>query len=370
MDWNKLRRAFHRIPELGFCEVKTQQLILDTIANMRQTRLTVQTWKTGVIVRVRGKSAYTVAYRADMDGLPLSEETGYEFASIHKGTMHACGHDFHMTIALGILAHFSEVEPPCQLVFIFQPAEEGPGGAKPMLEEGVLKDCWPDEMYALHIDPTLPVGTVSTKPGLLFAHTSELFIDFHGQGGHAAYPHKANDMVVAAAHFVTQLQTIVARNIDPLSSAVVTIGVIQGGTKQNVIAETARIEGTIRTLSEEAMETVKSRIVALTKGIEAAFECKMMIDYGANYCGVHNDATLVSDFRSFTESAAQMTYHEATEAMTGEDFGYFLNEIPGLMFWLGVDSPYGLHDVRLAPKEEAIEVAIRHMTGFLELRGK
>lgn len=279
--------------------------------------------------------------------------------------MHACGHDLHMTIALGMLNYFSENEPPTSLLFVFQPAEEGPGGAKPMLESGVLDKWKPEEMYALHIDPNLPVGTISTKPGLLFANTSELFIDFKGTGGHAAYPHTANDMVVAAAHFVTQLQSIVSRNVDPLDSAVVTIGVIKGGTKQNVIASGARVEGTIRTLSMDAMKKVKQRIEALTHGIEVGFSCEATIDYGSNYCEVNNDTVLTQAFIAFSEAQSAVQFVHAKEAMTGEDFGYFLKAYPGLMFWLGVDSSFGLHDARLNPQEEAITLAVEHMCSFL-----
>lgn len=361
-----LRRNLHQIPEIGFQEVKTQKLLLEKIAAMKQTYLQVKTWRTAIFVKVEGKSSYTIAYRADMDGLPLNEETDLPFKSTHQGAMHACGHDLHMAIAMGILSHFSEEQPDCTLLFIFQPAEEGPGGAKPILEENVLADWTPNEIYALHIDPNLPVGTISTKPGLLFANTSELFIDFKGQGGHAAYPHTANDMVVAAAHFVTQIQTIISRNIDPLDSAVVTIGVIAGGTKQNVIAEHARVEGTIRTLSIHSMEKVKERIESLIKGLELGFQCTAKIDYGANYCEVYNDPKLTESFQSFTEKQENVSFVQAKEAMTGEDFGYFLREVPGMMFWLGVDSDFGLHDQRLNPKEEAIPLAITHMVSFLK----
>ncbi|MBG9784169.1 N-acetyldiaminopimelate deacetylase [Shouchella lehensis] len=360
----QLRRKFHQIPEIGFEEYKTQALILDTVGTLNQERLTVTKWRTGVIVKVDGKSPYTIAYRADMDGLPVQEETNLPYRSLHEGAMHACGHDLHMTIALGMLDYFSENEPPTSLLFVFQPAEEGPGGAKPMLESGVLDKWKPEEMYALHIDPNLPVGTISTKAGLLFANTSELFIDFKGKGGHAAYPHTANDMVVAAAHFVTQLQSIVSRNVDPLDSAVVTIGVINGGTKQNVIASGARVEGTIRTLSMVAMKKVKQRIEALVKGIEVGFSCEATIDYGSNYCEVNNDTALTQAFIDFSEDQPGIQFVHAKEAMTGEDFGYFLKAYPGLMFWLGVDSSFGLHDARLNPHEEAIGIAVKHMCSF------
>ncbi|TFJ94614.1 N-acetyldiaminopimelate deacetylase [Lentibacillus salicampi] len=365
-DWIEIRRQLHQIPELGFEEVKTQALLLDKIRQFPQKHLEIQTWQTGIFVKVNGTNpSKTIGWRTDMDGLPITEETGFDFVSCHEGKMHACGHDVHMSIALGVLAHFAQHPGRDNLLFLFQPAEEGPGGALPMIESVPFKEWRPDELYALHIAPDYPAGTVATKKGLLFANTSELFIDLKGKGGHAAYPHTANDMVVAASHLVTQLQTIVSRNVDPLDSAVVTIGKITGGTRQNIIAEKARIEGTIRSLSQESMKQVKQRIEALVGGIEAGFSCEAVIDYGSNYLQVTNDSELTHDFILFCETYPDMTLHICDEAMTGEDFGCFLDEIPGMMFWLGVHSEYGLHSAKLNPKEAAIPKAIGFLTGFL-----
>ncbi|RSL31076.1 N-acetyldiaminopimelate deacetylase [Salibacterium salarium] len=361
-----IRRELHQIPEVGFEEVKTQNYVKEKIAGMPDNYVTIKEWRTGLLVFVEGHTpAKTIGYRTDMDGLPIKEQTTYSFPSLHEGNMHACGHDLHMTIALGILDHFAHNQPKENLLFIFQPAEEGPGGALPMLQSEVFKQWKPDEIYALHIAPEYPVGTIATRPGLLFANTSELFINLNGIGGHAARPHQANDMVVAASHLVTQLQTIVGRNVDPLDSAVVTIGTIEGGTKQNIIAETARLEGTIRTLSLESMEKVKQRIRGIIQGVETSFDCSATIDWGSTYCQVSNDERLTKAFMNFSEQQKDVHLIECREAMTGEDFGYFLEEIPGTMFWLGVNTPYGLHDARIEPNENAIFTAISHMTAFL-----
>ncbi|MCL6593915.1 MAG: amidohydrolase, partial [Alicyclobacillus sp.] len=251
------------------------------------------------------------------------------------------------------------------LVVIFQPAEEGPGGAAPLLASAEFQRWRPDCLLALHVAPEQPVGTVACKPGLLFANTSELFIDLVGQGGHAAFPHRANDMVVAAAHLVTQLQTVVARNVDPLDSAVLTIGKISGGSKQNIIAERARLEGTLRTLSATAMARVKSRIEALVHGIETGFACQAAIDYGANYRQVDNHPQLFQAFADWLEASGAARLEVCPAAMTGEDFGYFTEVIPSLMFWLGVQSPYSLHHAQMLPDERALDVAFRVVTGFL-----
>jgi N-acetyldiaminopimelate deacetylase len=362
----EVRRALHQIPEPGFAEFKTQEFLLNYISSLPQEKLEIQTWRTGIIVKVKGTAPRRrIGYRADMDGLPITEETGYPFSSKHPGYMHACGHDMHMTIGLGLLKHFAHHDVRDDLVFIFQPAEEGPGGALPMLQSPEFEAVRPDMMFALHIAPEYPVGTIATRPGILFANTSELFIDLVGQGGHAAFPHRANDMVVTAAHLVTQLQTIVARNIDPLDSAVVTIGKIEGGTKQNIIAERARLEGTIRTLSMDSMARVKSRIESLVAGIERGFDCKATIDYGANYRQVFNHEALTREFIDWAKKRSDIRVVECNTAMTGEDFGYFLEEIPGFMFWLGVDTPYGLHHAKLQPNEGAIHVAVSLMADYL-----
>ncbi|KQL44063.1 N-acetyldiaminopimelate deacetylase [Brevibacillus choshinensis] len=356
----QIRRDLHQIPEPGFQEVKTQQYLLRYLKGLPQDRVQIQPWRTGILVRIPGSNPKrTIAWRTDMDGLPISEETSYPFRSLHEGFMHACGHDMHMAIALGLLTHFVEQPIADNLLFLFQPAEEGPGGALPMMQSEEFAAWQPDCIFALHIAPEYPVGTIATKPGILFANTSELFVDLVGKGGHAAFPHKSNDMVVAMSHLVTQLQSIVSRNIDPLDSAVITVGKIEGGTKQNIIAERARLEGTIRTFSMESMSRVKSRIEALVKGVEAGFECSATIDYGCGYCQVYNEEALTEEFMEWVaKECKDVTLIHCKEAMTGEDFGYFLREIPGFLFWLGVNTPYGLHHSKIEPNEEAIEVAI------------
>jgi N-acetyldiaminopimelate deacetylase len=366
----EIRKDLHQIPEPGFQEFKTQRYLLDLISTFPQDKLDVHTWETGIFVKVNGKNPEkTIAYRTDMDGLPIAEETGYDFASLHDGLMHACGHDLHMTIALGLLSHFSMNPLDDNLLFIFQPAEEGPGGALPMRESELFQTLKPDMITALHIAPEYPVGTIAVKEGLLFANTSELFIDLIGKGGHAAYPHLSNDMVVAASHLVTQMQSIVSRNIDPLDSAVVTIGKITGGTKQNIIAEKARLEGTIRTLSPEAMGKVKKRIESLVEGISQGFDCQSVINYGSNYRQVDNEPELTREFMDFATQQSNVNVIECKEAMTGEDYGYFLEKIPGFMFWLGVDTPFGLHHSKLKPQEEAIQYAVDLLIQYFTFKG-
>lgn len=367
----KIRRDLHKIPELGFQEFKTQQFILNYLNTLPQDRLIIKTWKTGIFVKVLGENpTKTIGYRADIDGLPIVEETNLTFKSEHKDQMHACGHDFHMTIAIGILTYFVNNPIKDNVLFIFQPAEEGPGGAEPMLNTDIMKEWKPDLIVALHIAPEYPVGTIATKPGLLFANTSELFIDLKGKGGHAAYPHQTNDMVIAACSLVSQLQSVVSRNVDPLDSAVITIGKIASGTVQNIIAEKARLEGTIRTLSVESMDKVKRRINSIIKGIEIGYECEVNVDFGCMYHQVYNEESLTKEFMDFVTNETDIKVVTCTEAMTGEDFGYMLEEIPGFMFWLGVESEYGLHHAKLNPDEKAIDKAVSMIAKYIEYKGK
>lgn len=364
------RRALHEIPEPGFQEFQTQQYLLKVLSGLPQEHLTIALWKTGIVVKINGTVGQkTIGWRADMDGLPITEQTGLDFRSQHNGYMHACGHDCHMSIALQLATHLAH-EPAAQnIVIYFQPAEEGPGGAEPMLHwlRTERPDLLCDEIYALHIAPERAVGEVATKPGLLFANTSELLIDLQGLGGHAAYPHTTRDMAVAAAQLLCQLQTIVSRNVDPLNSVVVTVGKMTAGTVQNVIAEHARLEGTIRTLNVESMQAVKKRIEALCEGIRIGFECNVTIDYGAMYYEVNNNSDCVQQLLSAADEFSLTTPIVCQEAMTGEDFGYFLKEIPGAMFWAGAAAKdgYGLHHAKLVPDEQLLEVNAQFVEYFL-----
>jgi len=366
LDLVAIRRQFHQIPELGFQEFKTQALILAVLDRFEgKENMTIKTWETGVLVKVSGKQpTRTIAYRADIDGLPITEETGYLFHSKHEGQMHACGHDFHMTIALGVVDNLLQHRPDNDVVIIFQPAEEGPGGALPLLQSDAFKAWYPDEIFALHVAPEYSTGMVAIREGLLFANTSELFIDFKGKGGHAAYPHLANDMVVAASHFITQIQSIISRRLDPLSAGVVTIGKMTSGTKQNIIADSARVEGTLRALSPQTMQLLKKAIQDHVAGIETAFSCTASIDFGSNYHQVVNHSEQTQAFMRYCREH-NYDVQICKEAMTGEDFGYFLKEIPGFMFWLGVSSESGLHDACFQPDEAALEIAVELVTNYI-----
>lgn len=362
-----IRRDLHRIPELGFQEVKTNAYLLERILELPQDRLTIIPWKTGIVVKVEGlQGNKTIGWRTDIDGLPIPEATGLAFKSEHEGQMHACGHDVHMTIAIGLLRNFVANPINDHIVIIFQPAEEGPGGAFPMREwlKSEHPELIPDQIFAFHIAPEYPVGTVATRPGLLFANTSELFIDLIGTEGHAAYPHQSRDMSIAAATLLLQLQTIVSRTLNPMEPAVVTVGKMTSGTVQNIISGNARLEGTLRTMDAETMTIIKEKIESLCRATEIAFDCEIQLDFGFTYYQVINDETLANEFLAFAEQDSSTNAILCSAAMTGEDFGFFLEEIPGVLFWAGVDSPYGLHHAKLNPNEAIIDYLVPFVASY------
>ena len=262
LDLIQIRRDLHQIPEIGLEELKTQAYLLKVIEDLIAGKnfAHVRTWQTGILVYLEGSQAErTIGWRTDIDGLPILEQTGLAFASQHPDRMHACGHDFHMTIALGSLERALENQPKNNLLFLFQPAEENEAGGMLMYEDDAFGDWLPDQFYALHVRPDLKVGQIATNTSTLFAGTCEVKINFKGKGGHAAFPHETKDALVAASYFVTQVQSVVSRNVNPIEGAVVTFGVFQAGTANNVITDKAFLHGTIRALTHKMSLLVQKR---------------------------------------------------------------------------------------------------------------
>ncbi|MBO0441946.1 N-acetyldiaminopimelate deacetylase [Enterococcus sp. DIV0869a] len=368
----EIRRQLHQIPEIGLEEVKTQKLLLEIIKSITKDYMEIKTWQTGILIFVHGSvPEKTIGWRADIDGLPITEEVDSDFTSIHMGKMHACGHDFHMTIALGLLEQLTIEQPKNNYLFLFQPAEENEAGGMLMYEAGAFGSWLPDEFYGLHVNPDLPVGTIATRVGTLFAATCEVQITLTGKGGHAAFPHNSNDMIVAGMSLVQQVQTIVSRNVNPIEGAVVTFGTFNAGTATNVIAGIAKISGTIRTLTEEMNQLTQLRINEICEGIAKSFNCEVDVFLDQKgYVPVINDKETTEKFMTFMKHTPEVIFKEAEVAMTGEDFGYLLSKVPGTMFWLGVDSPYGLHSAKFEPKEEAIPFAVKNISKFLKALDK
>lgn len=374
LDLITIRRDLHQIPEIGLEEFKTQAYLLERIAEITAGKDFVEqkTWRTGILVFLKGSAPEkTIGWRTDIDALPIIEETGLDFKSTHEGRMHACGHDMHMTTALGLLNELVEKQPKNNILFLFQPAEENFAGGMLMYEDGAFGDWKPDEFYGLHVRPDFKVGDIATNTGTLFAGTCEVWVTFKGKGGHAAFPHEANDALVAASYFVTQVQTIVSRNVDPIQGGVVTFGSMHAGTTNNVIVDTAKLHGTIRTLTQDMSLLIQKRLTEIAQGVAAAFAMEVEVELKqGGYLPVENNPELARDLMDFFGNSKAVNLIDCPPAMTGEDFGYLLNKIPGVMFWLGVDTPYALHHPKMSPKEEALPFAVEEISKFLKYKAQ
>lgn len=372
MNLIEIRRALHQIPEIGLEEFQTHQFLLKEINQLIADKpyIELRTWQTGILVFVKGSAATkTIGWRTDIDGLPITEAVESSFKSQRQGYMHACGHDFHMTIALGLLEKLSQTQPKENLLFLFQPAEENEAGGMLMYEADAFGDWLPDEFYGLHVNPELAVGTIGTRAGTLFAGTCEVRITFKGKGGHAAFPHRANDMIVAASNFITTVQTLVSRNVNPIEGAVVTFGSFHAGTTNNVIAESAEVYGTIRTLTQEMNLLTQKRIREIAEGVAQTFDCKIEMTLNQKgYLPVENNPELTENLITFFEQQPGVDLQITEPAMTGEDFGYLLSKVKGTMFWLGVDTPYALHHPKFNPNEQALDFAVKEIGRFLAMK--
>lgn len=372
----QIRRHLHQIPELALQEHETHDYLLQVVKQLNQDHLEIRepdAMPTALLVLVHGTAPQrTIGYRTDIDALPVEEQTGLPYASHYPGVMHACGHDIHMTVALGVLSYFADHQPQDNLLFFFQPAEESESGGKQSYEKGLFTGKWrPDEFYGLHDNPDLPAGAIGCRMGTLFAGTTEVNIDLNGKGGHAAYPQDANDTVVAAAALIMQIQTIISRSIDPIQSGVITLGKIDGGTIRNVIAGHTRIEGTIRGLTQKMIEQIDERLKDVCAGIGSSYNMDVELNLNqGGYWPVENNPELTKRFIDYMKAAPNVNFIETAPAMTGEDFGYLLAKFPGTMFWLGVDDDSQLHSATLTPKESAIQRGVDAITGFLEARMK
>ena len=333
-----LRRDIHAHPELAFEESRTSDLVAAKLAAFG-CEVHRGLAKTGVVGTLRrGNTPRSIGLRADMDALPIQERNDFTHRSTHDGKMHACGHDGHTTMLLGAAQYLAETRNFEGTVhFIFQPAEEGHGGGRVMIEDGLF-DRFPCEaVFALHNKPGLPVGQIATRPGPLYAASDSWDIRVEGRGGHAALPHLGRDPFVIGAEIVLALQTIVSRNVDPMESAVVTIGFMKGGTTYNVIPDTLHIGGTARSFLPEVRDLLERRLDELARGIAAAHGAVATLDYRRRYPPtVNHDAEVTFAAKVAAEICGPDNVSSSYPASMGaEDFSYMLNVRPGAMLWLG-----------------------------------
>ncbi|MBF2029814.1 MAG: amidohydrolase [Oscillatoriales cyanobacterium C42_A2020_001] len=336
VEW---RRSLHQKPELGFRELLTSDFVAQ---KLQEWGISFQKGiaKTGVLATISGNRPGRVfAIRADMDALPIQEENDVPYKSQHDGVMHACGHDGHTAIALATAYYLSHHRDNFAgtVKIIFQPAEEGLGGAEPMIAEGVLKNPDVEAIVGLHLWNVLPLGTVGVRAGALMAAVECFELTIHGKGGHGAIPQQTIDSVVVGSQIVSALQTIVARNIDPIDSAVVTVGEFHAGTAHNVIADTAHMTGTVRYFNPAYKGYFGQRMEQIIKGICEAHGATYEFKYWELYPPVMNDGAIANLVRSVAEDVVESPLGMVPECQTmgGEDMSFFLQEVPGCYFFLG-----------------------------------
>jgi len=343
-DLIALRRDLHAHPELGFAEHRTAGIVADFLAAL-DIEVHRGIGKTGVVgVLRRGTGEKTLGLRADMDALPMEDAGLQPWKSQHQGCCHACGHDGHTVMLLGAARALAQAKDfDGTVIFIFQPAEEGLAGAQAMIDDGLFRRFPCEAVYALHNWPELPLGSAQTRPGAIMAAADRFDITVKGGGGHAAQPHLAADTLLATSELVVQLNTIVARAIDPCESALLTVTRIQGGFSHNMIPAEASITGTVRTFSPTVQDIMEKRLREITTHITAAHGLTADIHYRRYYPATVNSAPEAELALHAAQQAGLSASVAAHPALTSEDFSFMLAALPGAYLWLGSAESYPLH---------------------------
>ncbi len=367
------RRDFHEHPELSWQEQRTQAVILERLRSLglADVRPIAQTGATALVEGSR--SGRCVLWRADMDALPVPEKSSLTYASKTPDVMHACGHDTHMAIGLGIAEALAGMRETLagSVRFVFQPAEEAAGGAQACIADGVLTTPNVDVALGLHISADIPLGAINVAPGPFFAAPTAFKITIEGRGGHAAAPHQSIDAVVVAAHVITALQTVVSRSMVPSDAAVLTIGKITGGFRGNVIAESATMTGTIRSYTDSVRETMLRRTEDIVAGVCAAFGATFEFDHNTSCPPLVNDPGVAAYVREQAVSYFGAPNIFAAPSMGAEDMGVFLEQRPGCYFWLGArNEAKGIagrhHDPAFVIDEDALMVGVEFGLRLIE----
>jgi N-acetyldiaminopimelate deacetylase len=360
-----LRHELHRIPEIAYQEHQTKALIMKYLQELTSTRGVKELFEiiefpesTGILVvyAAGAEDADYQLFRADMDALPSDEQTGCDFASGHEGMMHACGHDVHMAVLMGLIQRVWIMRPKCNLLFLFQPAEEGEGGAESILATGILQRHAISAAFALHVGSDMPVGTVSSKAGIFFGIPQEFDVKFIGKAAHVAFPEKGINALSSALDFFTSIRPAI-EELKKTERVIFHVGKMTAGKIRNIIADECLLQGTHRTLNvqtkEKINELIRTHAALAADQSQAQVETKFL----GSYDPVVNAATLVERLACYCKEL-DYEFIEAETVMTGEDFGFFTSIYPGLLFWLGSGSDQALHSQYFLPKDECINVGI------------
>lgn len=369
-----IRHDLHAHPELGYEEIRTSNAIRQELTTAGVTYVEGLAGGTGVLGHIEGKGNKAIGLRADIDALPITEENSFDWRSVHEGCMHACGHDGHTTILLGVakvLATVANTEQlPHPVTFVFQPAEEGGAGGKRMVEDGCLDGSRIGPpvavMYGLHGWPQSQCSQVSTRVGPVLASDIGVHITIEGIGGHAAFPHLGFDPILCAANVITSMQQIPSRQTDPLDSLVISLTQIHGGTTHNIIPNKVEITGTIRFLRESTGKMAKQRVTEISQSIAHAHNCKAAVELTDGYPVTRNDKHAVDQFFKVANQVLPAEQVEVFPApvMGGEDFSYYCQEVPSCFFMLGLlpegqDAMPSLHQPTFDFNDGAIATGIK-----------
>ena len=357
------RRSLHRIPEVALTEEKTAAYVANCL---REMPLEVRTGIAGhgvVGFLDTGRSGANLLIRADMDALPITEKTGLPFASTHEGVMHACGHDAHMAMVLGAAKTLGDLSGGLSgtIRFIFQPAEEGPGGALPMIKAGVMDDPRVDYAVGCHVWPDIPEGTVGVRDGVLMAAMDQFALTIIGKGGHGAMPHQCVDALEIGCQVVSALQRIASRQMNPLTPTVVTVGSFHAGTVFNVIPDTARMSGTTRTFDREIWDSWPQRLEKIISGICSAMGARYEFSFDKGFPPVINDAFMSDVVRRCAQATVgENQVLEPDPSMGGEDMAYYLERSQGCFFCLGTGREDGssIHNARFDFNEDVLSTGV------------
>ncbi|WP_298370075.1 M20 aminoacylase family protein [uncultured Bradyrhizobium sp.] len=373
-DIQAWRRNIHENPELLYDVHRTASFVADRLREFGCDEVVTGLGKTGVVGVIKGKKGAAkgdvkvIGLRADMDALPIHEETNLPYASKTPGKMHACGHDGHTAMLLGAARYLAETRNFAgDAVVIFQPAEEGGAGAAAMIKDGLMDRFGVQQVYGMHNGPGIPIGSFAIRSGPIMASTDEVNINIEGLGGHAARPHKCIDSVMVGAQLITALQSIVSRSVDPLDSAVISICEFHAGNARNVIPQTSVLRGTVRTLTPEVRQLIEKRIGEVVKGVAQLTGARIDLDYKRGYPVTVNHASQ-TEFatRIAKEVAGDGNVHTMPPLMGGEDFSYMLEARPGAFIFCGNGDSAGLHHPAYNFNDEAIVFGTSYFVKIVE----
>ena len=369
-DMAKWRRHLHQNPELGRDCYKTAEYIQERLKEFGITEIHTGYASTGIVAIIEGQtSGRTIGLRADMDALPITENTGMPYSSKNEGVMHACGHDGHTTMLLGAARYLSETRNfSGRVALIFQPDEEATGGAEAMVEEGILEEFNIEEVYALHNTPSHDVGVMYTRPGPIMAGADSFTVEIQGKGGHAAYPHEVNDPIVAAMSIAQSFQTIVSRNNIPSDDLVISITQVHSGTTDNVVPEIAYLNGTVRTFDLSVQEMVIKRMEKIISGLAMSFEVNAKLNYQKGYPPTinHEEATNFAIGVAEDVCGSDQVLTSVSKEMGAEDFSYMLQKRPGAYLFMGIGDGAGLHNPNYDFNDAAAPVGASFFARLIE----